>query len=184
MAAQDFTTKYYRQPAVFAANFPGIIERSVNLDLDLLIGPDGTDANPLEAGDKIKLFKLPQGCKLCYGGLAAETLAAANLTLDLFVTDGTTTKYFLNEAIIGVLGGQVDTRSPTTAALASAVGVITPFGTDAAVGFVTTNGDFYVGIGCGTAAASTADGLRAVVGYTMCTELDEANRDWPDPIPT
>lgn len=185
MASQVFTTKYYRQPAVFAANFPGLIERSVTLDMDSIIGPDGTSANPLEASDEVKLFKLPQGAKICYGNLASEALAASGLTLDLRVTDGTTTKYLFNEAIIGVLGGQIDTRSPDTASAASTAGVIPPFGTDSAVGFVTTNGDFYLALTCGTAATTPAnDGIRVTIGYTMCLEMDEGNRDFPSPIPT
>lgn len=181
MASQAFTTKYYRQPAVFAANFPGIIERSATLDLDLIIGPDGTDATPLEAGDVLKLFKLPQGAKLLYGVIEAEDLdTSTGITLDLGVTDGTTTKLFLDESTIAQTGGRADSRD------AGATGYQDAFDASGAPGYVLANGDFYLYLSCGTAASGTFqnDGIRVSVGYTFCTEVDEANRDFPNPIPT
>ena len=181
MAAQTFTTKYYRQPAVFAANFPGIIERSVTLDLDTLIGPDGTDATPLEAADILKLFKLPQGAKLLYGVIESEDLdTSTGITLDLGVTDGTTTKLFFDEATIAQAGGRADSRD------AGATGALDAFDSNAASGYVITNGNFYVYLSCGTAASGTFqnDGIRVTIGYSLALEVDEGNRDWPSPIPS
>lgn len=179
MAAQTFETKYFRQPPVFAANFPGIIERSATLDMDLIIGPDGTDANPLEADDVVKVFKLPQGAKVLYGVIETESLAASDLTLDLIVSDGTTTKLIFDECTIGVAGGRADSRD------AGAVGELSAFTADSAIGYVIPNGEFYCALRCGTAPTTPAnDGIRISIGYTMCTELDEGNRSFPSPIPT
>lgn len=181
MAAQTFETKYFRSPAVFAANFPGKIERSATLDLDTIVGPDGTDATPLEANDVIKLFKLPQGVKLIDGEIECEDLDdAASLTLQLGVTDGTTTKSFFSACTIGQTGGLAYSRD------AAASTVLDAFDSDAAAGFVTTNGDFYLFLKCVAAAGTpnAADGVRVSVGYTLCTEVDEANRSFPSPIPT
>lgn len=180
MSAQTFETKYFRQPPVFAANFPGVINRSATLDMDLIVGPDGTDANPLEADDVVKLFKLPYGAKILDGAIEAEALDSGNtLTLDLIVSDGTTTKLIFDECTIGQAGGRADSRD------AGATGELSAFTSDSAIGFVTSNGDFYVALRCGTAPTTPGnDGVRVSVSYTMCTELDEANRSFPSPIPT
>lgn len=180
MSAQTFETKYFRQPPVFAANFPGLIDRSATLDMDTIVGPDGTDANPLEADDVVKVFKLPQGTKIVYGGIEAEALDSGNtLTLDLIVTDGTTTKLIFDECTIGQAGGAAFSRD------VSAAGEQDAFDTNSAIGFVTDNGDYYVALRCGVAPTTPGnDGIRVTVGYTMCTELDEGNRSFPDPIPS
>lgn len=183
MAAQTFTAKSYANAGVHLPNFPGVIERSETVDLDLLIGPDGTDASPLEADDVIKFFKLPAFAKILYGRIDCEDLdsnATPTLALDLVVSDGTTTKYIFNASTIGQTGGAVDSRD------AGANGVQDAFDSGSAVGYVLPDfeTDWYVAVVCDTAAATFQnDGLRATIGYTMALENDEGVRSFPTPNP-
>lgn len=183
MALQTFTAPSFSSPGVHLPNFPGVIERLVALDLDLLIGPDGTDATPLEAGDVIKVFKLPAGAKLLYGRIEAEDLDSGTpaITLDLYASDGTTTKYFFDESTIAQAGGIADTRESGVAGAKNALSA------DTAIGFVVPfeESDWYVALRCGTVAATFQnDGVAVAVGYTMAVENTDYDRDFPTPNPT
>lgn len=181
MAAQTFTAPCFYSGPVQLTNFPGVIERSRTLDLDLLIGPDGTDATPLEANDVIKIFKLPVNAKILYGVIESEALdghATPTLDVDLQVTDGTTTKLLFDGATIVQGGGRADTRD------AGATGEMHAFSSNSAVGYVLDNADYYLALKCMNAPATFQnDQIRVSVGYTMAVENEELDRDIPSQNP-
>jgi len=181
MAAQTFTAPSFYASAVHLPNFPGVIERSISLDLDTLIGADGTAATVLETNDVIKVFKLPANAKLLYGRLDSEDIdSGTTLTLTLRATDGTTTKNFIVASTVGQAGGFTDTRD------AAGVGVQNAYSANSAVGYVMPDNEIDWRVEVLAAAGATgagADNLRVTVGYTMAVENGEVNRVFPTPNP-
>lgn len=184
MAAQNFYAGSYYSPAVSATNFPGIIERSYAVDLDLMVGQtDGTSLAVIEADDIIRFFKLPPNVKILYGVIESEALdvhATPTCVCDLQVTDGTTTKLIFDEATIVQAGGRADSRD------AGAAGELSAFTSATAIGYVIPDGetDWYVALKFTAASATeSGDGLRVSVGYTHLVENSEFDRDFPTPNP-
>jgi hypothetical protein len=184
MAAQTFTTRNYFSGPVFATNYPGVIDRSAFIDLDTLIGPDGTAATTLEANDVIKIFKLPPNAKILGGRVECEDLdshATPTLEFDLQVTDGTTTKLIFDGiTTVAQAGGFIDSSD------AGGTGVLNAFSTNSAIGYVTPDGetDWYLALKCITAPATAQnDGIRVCVRYTFAVENEEFDRDFPTPNP-
>lgn len=181
MAAQTFTAPSFKNSGVHLTNFPGVIERQAVADLDLLIGPDGTAATTLETDDVIKFFKLPANAKILYGRIDCEDLdSATSLTLDLIVSDGTTTKYLLNASTIGQGGGFADTRD------AAANGVQDVFDANSAIGYTLPDNetDWYVAVVVDTAPGGAQnDGIGCTIGYTMALENADFDRSFPTPNP-
>jgi hypothetical protein len=85
-----FTAGSYASPAVVLTAHPAPIFR-MNKAEDFTMNAS-TD-------DVIKFFKLPVNAKILNAGFHGETLGAAG-TFDLIITDGTTTKVVLNEAVV------------------------------------------------------------------------------------
>jgi hypothetical protein len=184
MSAQTFLGPSFRQAGVHLPNFPGVVQRTSVLDLDTLIGlTDGTAATTLEANDLIKVFKLPANCKIVFGRIDCEDLdghATPTLTLDLLVSDGSTTKYIFDEATIGQSGGFADSRD------AGAAGVLDIFDSNSAINYVLPDNeiDWYVGLKVGTAAATMQnDAIAVTIGYTHALENVDYDRDFPTPNP-
>lgn len=184
MAAQTFTHRSYFSGPVSLTNFPGVIDRSVEIDLDTLIGADGTAASTLEANDVIKIFKLPTNAKILYGRLECEDLdghATPTIELDLRVTDGTTTKYLFDGiTTVAQAGGVIDTRD------AAGTGNVNAYTSNSAIGYVIPDGevDWYLDLKCITAPATAQnDQIRVSIGYTFAVENSEFDRDFPTPNP-
>lgn len=171
MAADTFEALSYKHPAVYSRNTVGEIVRNVKVDLDLLVGAAGSSGcNPLEANDVIKLFKLPPDVKITFGRLDSEALdSSTSLTVDLIVTDGTTTKYLFNASTIARAGGFVSTED------AAASGVIDAFDSNPAIGYVIPDDDFYVALKCSAApaGAGAGDQFMATVKYVSALEAGE-----------
>jgi len=172
--ATTYETPNFRDVSIFAANFPGVIDRTVEIDLEAVTA-DATYAFIIN--DVIKVCRLPQGAKLLYGRLECDDLdddGTPTVELDLSVTDGTTTYILVNGTgtTIAEAGGALDSRSTMV--------------TDV-VGSVLANPDFYLQVKCRAAATGDAGAsakIKATVGYTMAVESNEYNRDFPSPIPT
>lgn len=183
MAAQTFTHPAFYSGPVSATWFPGVIDRSVALDLDNLIGPDGTALTTIEANDVVKVFRLPPNIKVLFGRIDCEDLdahATPTVTMELQVTDGTTTKYIFNDTTIGQTGGFVDSRD------AGANSVLDAFDADTAIGYVIPDGetDWYLALKFSAAVATVSgDGIRVDIGYTFAVENSEFDRDFPTPNP-
>lgn len=183
MAAQTFLAPSFASPAVHLPNFPGVIERSQVVDLDLLKGlTDGTAATTLEANDKIKFFKLQGGSKIVYGRIDCEDLDTNTVgTLDLVVTDGTTTKYLIKDSTCAQTGTSSDTRD------AAGNGVVLPQTSGSALGFVIPwdETDWYCAVIVSAAPTGMQnDFIKATIGYTMALENGDSQRDFPTSNPS
>lgn len=169
MAADTYQTTYFKEPAVYSRNGPHPIVRAALIDTDTLVGDAGSTiaSGLLELNDVIKFFKLPPGVRLLYAKLAMEDFdSGTSLTSDVIVTNGTTTKYFFNastcgRAAAGNTANTVDTRDN------AASGNVFLFGSDAAVGYVVPDDNYYVAYKCSAApaGASTGDEMYLEVGY-------------------
>lgn len=184
MAEQTFLAPSWGSSAVHMPNFPGVIQRTQVIDLDLLYGlTDGTAATTLELNDVIKFFKLPANAKILFGRIACEDLdshATPTITLDLLVTDGTTTKYVFNASTIGQAGGFVDSRD------AAASGVVHELSSNTAINYTLPDNevDWYVALKVSAAPATAAgDAIAVSIGYTHCLENSDFDRDFPTPNP-
>ena len=184
MAAQTFEVASYKDAVLHLTNFPGVIERSSLVDLDTIYGlTDGTDATPLEANDLLKWFRLPNLAKMLYARVDVEDLdsdASPAITLDVIVSNGTTTKYFFDESTIAQGGGFADSRVPGTAGVKNAVDA------DTAVGFVIPpdGTQWYIAVKVGTAAdVFQNDAIGLTVGYTMALNNADYVRDVPTTNP-
>lgn len=165
--ATTYEALSYKRPAVFAAGFPGVIDVTYSATLEAITG-DATYAFIIN--DVIKFFKLPPHAVLLYARIEADQLddhATPTLVLDVLVTDGTTTKVLL-EALtdFGNAAGEIaDSRNSL---VAPADGTEGP-GVDA-VGYETTNDDFYAAVKAIAAAAGDAESSASItlsIGYTM-----------------
>lgn len=165
----------YALAPVFAAGFPGVIDRTTSIDLEDLT----SDASyAFVANDIIKIFKLPQGAKLLYARLETDVLdnnAGGAMTATLTAYDGTTTytlltlpaNHFEAEAL-------ADSRDAT-------------FNTANVWGTVLTNPNFYVQFKVGTGATGDAAAsalIKASIGYSLNVESDEYQRTFPTSNPT
>ncbi len=113
--------------------------------------------------DVYKIAKLPKGAKLVTGWMLEvpdiDTNATPTATLDVIVTDGTTTKTVINATTAGQAGG---INYDHTATFGVQTGVM---------GFVTTNDDFYVALKFSAAAATYAAGI-VKIQFRYSTDLE------------
>lgn len=173
--ATTYELNQYKQAPVFAAGFPGVIDRTATFHLGTLTG-DASYAFIIN--DIIKCFKLPQGAKVLYGRIECDDLddhATPTLELDLLFTDGTTHYTLVNGGTVATTGGIMDSRDAT-------------YGNIDSVGVVTDDADWYVYLkaivaAAGDAAAAPDDKIVVTVGYTQAVESDEYIRDFPTPNP-
>ena len=124
--------------------------------------------------DVVKFFKLPVNAKITNVGFLGESLGAAG-TMDLIITDGTTTKVVLNEAVVTAATYYYDARvMHQTGLTGSVVGEATV--TDW-LGFVTDNQDYYVALRVGATQVTTpaAGNLQCFVEYTLDLENGQSN---------
>jgi len=171
MAADTYAIPGFAEPALLSRNSP--IVRSARVDLASLVGAaGGTIASDLlEQNDVVKFFKLPPDVKLLWARVDSEDLdSSTTLVWDLSVTNGTTTKYLFQSGTIGQSAGFVDTRD------ADGTGVLNKFSTNAGVGFVTDNDNYWVQYKCTTAptGAGSGDEIIVEVAYTSQLESGEA----------
>lgn len=173
--ATTYELNHYKQAPVFAAGFPGVIDRTATFHVGALTG-DASYAFIIN--DIIKCFKLPQGSKILYGRVETDALDDAGtpaLELDLMFTDGTTHYTLVNGSTVAGSGGITDSRDAT-------------YGNIDSVGVVTDDADWYVYLkaiaaSVGDAAAAPDDKIVVSVGYTQAVESDEYIRDFPTPNP-
>lgn len=164
MSADTFEALSYHEPAVYGRAGAHEIVRSFTVDLDDLVGAAGGGAKPLEANDVIKFFKVPPDVRFTYGRIDVEALDnATSSTIDLLVTNGTTTKYFINASTIG----RSSAAGFGTTDDAAASGVVSAVGSNPAIGFVTDNDNYYVAVKCSAAPAGDGggDNIHVMVKY-------------------
>ena len=171
MSADTFTLPNFSEPALYSRNNLAPITRSVKFALADLTGAAGSAADPLETADIIKIFKLPPDVKLMGAKLHTNALdSATSLTLDLIVTNGTTTKYFFNDHVVGQAGGAADTSYVSGATVFDALDANT------AVGWVIDNDNYELRlvVAAGAAGAGAGDDIFVAVEYTSALESNEA----------
>lgn len=174
MSAEVFEALSYKVPALSSPSFPGVITRVFDVDIDLLVGNTSGVAgmDTIEAGDIIRFFKLPVYAKILHGRIFSEALdahATPTLTADLIVTDGTTTKYLINDSTTVQAGGVASTQDA-----GAGVGEVNELTADSAMQFVTTNEDFRVDLVFPTACATAGEDVVGVeISYTMALEPGE-----------
>jgi hypothetical protein len=162
--ATYYAPEYYVEP-VGASNFPGLIVRSsTQKDYDL------STATYSDA-DKLRFFKLPANAKLIdcaiFAGDAAD--AGADLEIAVYVTDGTTTKYFFNtETALIQAGADIIKWSSSVASADAATAT-------SAYGYVTTDDDFWVEVLLTDLGTNAATDFRIEISYTMVLEPGEVN---------
>jgi hypothetical protein len=156
--------KSYRDPAFQLTAFPGVIHRLSKAE-DFTINAS-TD-------DVLKFFKLPVNAKIVNVGFFGETLGAAG-TMDLIITDGTTTKVVLNEAVVTAATYYYDARvMHQTGLTGSVVGEATLADW---FGFVTDDDDWEVRLRVGATQVTTptAGNIQVFVDYTLMLEAGES----------
>lgn len=174
--ATTYEALSYKLAPVFAAGFPGVIDRTSTIDV---ADTTGDDTYTFIINDVVKCFKMPQGAKILYGRLECDDLddnVSPTLELDLIITDGTTTYTLISGAssTIAEAGGVADTRTSVTLA--------------DVIGKVLTNPNFYAAVKVRTAATGDpADDTAKIivsVGYSLNVESDEYQRTFPTSNPT
>jgi hypothetical protein len=171
MSADVFTLPNYAEPALYSRSNLAPITRSVKFALADLTGAAGSAADPLETSDVIKIFKLPPDVKLMGAQLHTNDLdSGTTLTLDLSVTNGTTTKYFFKDHVVGQAGGAANTNYVSGATVYDA------FDADSAVGWVVDNDNYYLKLlaSAGATGAGSGDDIFVSVEYTSALESNEA----------
>lgn len=155
MAAATVESTIFSVPAVYRASYPGLIRR---------VYKHASSSDLTEAGDILKICKLPKNAKIIRGRMKLpdiDTGSPANV-ISVEVYDGTTTKTLIDESTVGQGGGEIESAK----ALA----------TEDAVGFVTTNDDFYLRAICDTASATAAAGIYWFeVDYIVFLDSGEAS---------
>lgn len=165
----------YALAPVFAAGFPGVIDRTTSIDLAALT----SDADyAFVADDVIKVFKLPQGAKLLYARLETDVLddnGGGAMTATVEAYDGTTTHTLLTLAAnFFEAEAMADSRDAT-------------YNSANVWGSVLANPDFYVRFKVGTGAtgdAAASAKIKVSVGYSLNVESDEYQRTFPTSNPT
>lgn len=171
MSADTFTLPNFSEPALYSRSNLAPITRSVKFALADIIGAAGSAADPLETSDIIKIFKLPPDVKLIGAKLHTNDLdSGTTLTLDLLVTNGTTTKYFFKDHVVGQAGGAADTS------YVSGSTVYDAFDTNSAVGWVVDNDNYELRlvVSAGATGAGSGDDIFVLVEYTSALESNEA----------
>lgn len=157
--------KSYKTPAAVLTAHPGPIYRCSKAE-SFTIAADA---------DVVKFFKLPVNAKIVNGGFFCgelDTNASPTLTLELQVTNGTTTKKLLDGCTTGATVQSYDaTVAGVTALAASVVGEV-DYGSWK--GFVTDDDNYYVAIVADAAPATAASAnLQVYIEYTMVTEAGQ-----------
>lgn len=117
------------------------------------------------ADDTIKFFQLPEGgVKLLGGVIESEDLDAGTaVTLDLIVTDGTTTHILIADTTVAQAGGVISTMDSQTGSNQTGW-----------YGKVLTGSDWYVAVRVGTAPTTPAAGkVKAGIRYSCDVEAGE-----------
>lgn len=126
------------------------------------------------AGDIVKFFKLPPNAKILNGGVFGEDIDAA-ATIELQVTDGTTTYKLLDAADVSTGAYSHDALSKAGAV---ATGAIVTGGVLMAswLGKVTDDDDWYVCVYVDDAptAAATDVNMQCYISYTMDLEVGQS----------
>lgn len=158
--ATTFLSGSYGAPGAASSTHPGPIVR---------VSPAASYTITASSNDVVKFFKLPVNAKILNVGFFGATLASAG-TMDLIISDGTTTKVVLDEAVVTAATYYYDARvMHQTGLTGSVVGeaVVADW-----LGFVTTNANFYVALRVGATQLTTvvAGNLQCFVEYTMTLE--------------
>ena len=177
MATAYETVEYQNGVAVNTQGTPGIVRRTISIDLPTLTG----DADyKLALNDTIKCFPLPGWVKIERGMIRTnvdlDDHGTPSLELDLQITDGTTTKTLLDNGT-----GVFDTGNP---AIVDSDAVEPS--TINALYWVTDNGSYYAQLKAIAAAAGDAASSAVIyvtVEYSRVLEGDEGNRTFPDATP-
>jgi hypothetical protein len=108
-----------------------------------------------EAGDKLIVRKLPQGCKIVDAYICTadrDTSTSPTHVMSLEVTNGTTTKTIIDGTTVGQTGGIIrPTKAP---------------GTEDGIGYVVPDAGYYLRVITDTAAATEAAGI-IIVSVTL-----------------
>lgn len=162
--ATTYSAPSFTHPAINVRGFPGVIERHYSMDLAAVTG-DASYA--LVAADIFKFFKLPANARVSYARVETDVIddGGTAATLDVIVSDGTTTKVIMDEITTSqTLGSKADTRD---------IGAGTVFYQADTIGYVTTNSNFYVAVRCGTGPtgdAATDAQIKLTFGYVLSLE--------------
>lgn len=169
--ATTYEVPSFVHPYMIARGFPGVIERHYEADLEAVTG-DASYA--LVAGDIFKYYKLPPNARVSYARLETDVIddGGTAATLDVIVSDGTTTWVLMDEVVTSqTLGSKGDTRDvedSTTTYVADTIGK------------VTNTPNFYVAVRCGTGptgdAAASAK-IKLTFGYVL--SLEDGQVAWP-----
>lgn len=178
MAADTYQAPSFKEPAVFSRNTNGPIVRNTVIETDLLVGDAGSTiaSGLLEIGDVIKVFKLPPDVKMKGAKLVMQDFdSATSLTVDLAVTNGTTTKYFFKDSTCGRAAAGNTANTVQTSDNGSN-GLIFQFGTNPALGFVVPDDNYYVAfiVSAAPAGASTGTDIAVEVEYLGLESAAEA----------
>lgn len=171
MSADVFTLPNYAEPALYSRSNLAPITRSVKFALADLTGAAGSAADPLETSDVIKIFKLPPDVKIMAAQFHSNALdSGSNLVLDLVVTNGTTTKQLFTGLTVGRAGGGVSSHDAAT------TGFIDAFDSNAGIGWVVDNDNYYLALNVttGAAGAGAGDDIYITISYTSALESNEA----------
>lgn len=162
--ATTYEAPSFAHPAINVRGFPGVIERHYSMDLASVTG-DASYA--LVADDVFKFFKLPANARISYARVETDVIddGGTAATLDVIVSDGTTTKVLMDEIPTSqTLGSKGDTRDVEDSTVCYQADTI---------GFVTTNSNFYVAVRCGTGPtgdAATSAQIKLTFGYVLSLE--------------
>ena len=171
MAADTYTAPSYNDPALLSRG--ATIVRSARVDFANLVGASGGTiaSDLLEQNDVIKFFKLPPDVKILWARVDSEAIdSATSLVWDLQITNGTTTKYLFQSGTVGRSAGFVDSRD------AGGTGVLNKFSTNAGVGYIVPDDNYYVAYKCTTAPAGAGSGdeIEVEIAYTSQLESGDA----------
>ena len=171
MAADTFTLPNFSEPALYTRCNLAPITRSVKFALADITGAAGSAADPLETSDVIKIFKLPPDVKVIGAQFHSNALDSGSaLVLDLVVANGTTTKQLFTGLTVGRAGGGVSSHDAAT------TGFIDAFDSNAGIGWVIDNDNYYLALNVttGSTGAGAGDDIYVTVQYTSALESNEA----------